>query len=226
MGANCCSNDKDKTELYTQRKVTQKQKGANDIENDDLLFGDEYVVIKGIEGDLYSDYGSVNSSDDEDSDTNWECNERDLTFTRRGKVVNMFKLDILDEALEFATPELREVFEKYGPLKTMPIDIPVELNIDEIEYRNEGCKSEAGDVYVGEFRIGTNIREGRGLLISSENYIYEGYWVDDRKFGYGRILIANGSAYQGEFEEDVSNGKGIYATLEGLIYKGEWKNNK
>lgn len=192
MGANCCSNAKDKPELNTRRKLPPRQKGAEVIQNDDLLFGEETVVTKGIEGDLYSDFGSVKSTEDEDSDTDWESYERDVAFSRKGRAVNMFKQEILDEAIEHATPELKKVFEKFGPLKTKPKDVPAVINKAEIEYRNNGCKNEAGDVYVGEFRKGTNIREGRGLLISSENYIYEGYWVDDRKFGFGRILISNG----------------------------------
>ena len=132
----------------------------------------------------------------------------------------------LKKLLSKALKTWNKVYKQYGPCKIKPKDIPDEANFDDVEFRHEGYKNEAGDIYVGEFRKGTNIREGRGLLISWEGYMYEGFWVDDMRFGFGRMLINNGCAFQGDWKNDKSEGKGVYYSNNGLKYKGEWKNNK
>ena len=37
-----------------------------------------------------------------------------------------------------------------------------------------------GDVYLGQWRKGTMIRERRGACITSNGGIYEGYWRNDK----------------------------------------------
>ena len=204
--------------------MAPRSKGAQNTNDEEILFDDETVVAQGIEGDLYSDFDSTVSEEGEETD--WEHYERDVTFGRKGNAVNMFKESIVEEALKHASKELRSVYLQFGPLKIKPKDVPSEMSDLDVEFRQEGYKNEAGDVYVGEFRSNTNVREGRGLLISSENYMYEGFWMDDKKFGFGRILIHNGCAYQGQWQDDASHGLGVYCNSDKLIYKGEWKNNK
>jgi hypothetical protein len=162
----------------------------------------------------------------DDDETDWESYEKDVTFERKGHATQMFKTEILEEVIGRASKELNSIFKQYGPLKIKPKDVPKEIHSDEVEFRHEGYKNDRGDIYVGEFRKNTSIREGRGLLLSAEDYLYEGFWLDDHKFGFGRILLANGNAYQGEWLDDASSGLGIYATADGLMYKGEWVNNK
>ena len=85
---------------------------------------------------------------------------------RKGNAKPMFKKHIIEEAIEQGPQDLKKVYKQYGPCKIKPKDIPDEVNFDDVEFRQEGYKNGAGDIYVGEFRKGTNIREGRGLLIS------------------------------------------------------------
>lgn len=94
---------------------------------------------------------------------------------------------------------------------------------------NSGTKSinnADGEIYIGEFRKGTNIREGRGIFITNRGDLYEGFWIDDDKFGTGRMIMKDGSIYQGHFKEGKYHGKGIFCSPKGIIYKGEWANNK
>ena len=234
-GANCCSNSKENREINVQRKLTQKHKGAENIKEEDLLFKDEEIVTQGIDCDLYSDFSSTKGDSESEEETDWEIYEKDLTLERKGEAKNMFKKEIIKETLEHAPKELRKVYKQYGQVKVKTRDIPEEIKEDEIEFRREGIKNEAGDVYVGELRKGTNIREGRGLLLStsslknissSESYIYEGFWIDDQKYGFGRLISASGCVYQGNWVNDKSEGKGLFISGTGVTYKGEWKNNK
>jgi len=39
---------------------------------------------------------------------------------------------------------------------------------------------------------------------------YDGYFVNDRQEGFGRIVHADGDVYIGYWKNDKSNGKGAY----------------
>lgn len=126
--------------MNTKRKLAPRAKngvGSSAIEKDDLLFNDENVVAQTIEGSLYSDFDETeHSSDDyEDSETDWENYDKDVTFTRKSKAVNMFKEHIIEEALSYATPELKKIYKQYGPLKIKSKDVPIEISEDEIEFK-------------------------------------------------------------------------------------------
>ncbi len=70
----------------------------------------------------------------------------------------MFRAEILSEAMKKAKKELKKVFKQYGPAKVKHQDLPKELNPDEVEFRQEGCQNDKGDIYVGEFRKGKLFR--------------------------------------------------------------------
>lgn len=40
--------------------------------------------------------------------------------------------------------------------------------------------------------------------------------------GYGRLIHADGDAYQGQWLNDKAHGIGIYYHLNGAKYEGEW----
>jgi hypothetical protein len=180
---------------------------AGVIEQDDLAFNLDNTTTEEIQCDLYSEFSDHETNTEADSnndDTDWENYEEDLTIDRKGKSKNMFKDKIYEIALANAPADLKEAFEFKGPFKVKQKDIPPEINTDEVDFNHTQCKNETGDTYIGQFRKGTTLREGRGILLSSENYIYEGFWIDDQKFGVGRIIIENGNTYQGEWANDVS----------------------
>lgn len=106
------------------------------------MFSDQTVVAQDINGSLYSDFDQQSNQtfDSEDEETDWETFEKDVTFERKGKAVNMFKEHILEEAVKHATEEMQQVFQHYGPLKIKPKDIPEEINQAEVEFRQEGYK--------------------------------------------------------------------------------------
>ena len=230
MGANWCSPTETINHADTNRKIQPKAKhGAENLEPDELLFNEENITTDVIESDLYSEFSENMEDTDNNEDgeeTDWDNYANDVTFDRKGVTKNMFKQELIDEALELASDELKKLWLEKGPLQIKQKDVPEEIDPDEIEFKHIQVKNDEGDAYIGEFRKGTTIREGRGILISHENYMYEGFWIDDVKFGFGRMIVFNGNVYQGEWNNDKSEGRGLYCTDNQMIYKGDWKENK
>lgn len=54
-----------------------------------------------------------------------------------------------------------------------------------------------GDLYKGEWLIDSNVREGRGYIKVKDGSIYEGWFKDNKKHGFGRYIFYNGDSYEG-----------------------------
>ena len=52
-------------------------------------------------------------------------------------------------------------------------------------------------VYYGECRKGTEVKEGRGVFVSTNGGMRESYWKDGKKTGLTRVFRSDGS-----YEED------------------------
>ena len=70
----------------------------------------------------------------------------------------MFKKNMLERVLKDATETTVEVFNKIGPFKTKNSDIPMEIDFSNLEFRNEVRINEDGEIYIGQYLVGTNIR--------------------------------------------------------------------
>lgn len=53
-----------------------------------------------------------------------------------------------------------------------------------------------GEYYLGQWKTGTNTREGRGVMVK-EGTLYEGFWRDNKEHGVGRYITSEGDCYQG-----------------------------
>ena len=80
--------------------------------------------------------------------------------------------------------------------------------------------------YEGEWLIGTQIRQGRGIQVWPDGSMYEGYWMDNKANGKGRLIHADGDVYDGSWKDDKAHGYGIYSHLDGARYMGNWKEDK
>ena len=67
-----------------------------------------------------------------------------------------------------------------------------------------------GAVYVGEWLVNTQVKQGRGLSIWPDGSLYEGYWRDGKACGKGRLIHADGDVYVGSWKNDKADGFGIY----------------
>ena len=66
-----------------------------------------------------------------------------------------------------------------------------------------------GFLYLGQWRIGTNIIEGRAVIIYRDGTLYEGYVKDNQITGYGRLIYQDSQAYLGEFKARLYHGFGV-----------------
>ena len=85
---------------------------------------------------------------------------------------------------------------------------------------------ETGAQYEGQFKKGTDLREGRGKQIWADGSIYEGYWADSKANGRGRLIHADGDIYEGDWKNDKADGFGIYRHLDGARYEGYWHDDR
>ena len=85
---------------------------------------------------------------------------------------------------------------------------------------------EDGSEYEGEWLLGTQIRQGKGVLLKKDGSLYEGYFINNLASGKGRTIHANGDYYQGQHKEDKAHGFGTYQYKDGSKHSGLWQNNK
>lgn len=72
-------------------------------------------------------------------------------------------------------------------------------------------------------RGGTNIREGRGLLVKKDGAIYEGWFRNNKFHGKGRVISALGDMYDGELKDGKEYGVGTFIWADGSKYVGMMK---
>ena len=107
--------------------------------------------------------------------------------------------------------------------------------------------STKGNTYIGPYK--NNQKNGKGKLIVTEQFTYEGNFKDDLFDGYGEytckqytykgtflqgkkngkgteVNLINKIEYKGDFSEDKKNGKGEEKYPDGTIYIGDFKDNK
>ncbi len=65
----------------------------------------------------------------------------------------------------------------------------------------------------------------RGKLILPDGSSYDGEWKDDLPDGYGKHKMSDGSFYQGQFSKGVKFGKGKFYFDSGM-YDGQFVNDQ
>ena len=83
------------------------------------------------------------------------------------------------------------------------------MNFMEREKR-ETAQLHNGSIYLGEWAIETNVKEGKGVQVWPDGSLYEGYWMDNKANYFGRLLHKDGDIYQGEWLADKAHGFGYY----------------
>jgi hypothetical protein len=68
-----------------------------------------------------------------------------------------------------------------------------------------------GALYDGEWLVGTQTKQGRGMQIWPDGSLYEGYWKNGKANGNGRLIHADGDVYVGNWKDDKADGFGIYS---------------
>ena len=83
------------------------------------------------------------------------------------------------------------------------------ISLSHLEWRDIYI-DEDGSKYLGTWNPKTNQREGVGILIEKDRYIYEGLWKNDLPNGKGREIQMNGAYRVGDYKNCRTNGKAIY----------------
>ena len=113
--------------------------------------------------------------------------------------------DLINDFVHLATSDT--VFDIYFKIKHLEIkdkDKPLNLDEDALETVARSSRKHR-NYYVGQWN--NNDREGRGLLIENEE-LYEGYFKQGKKNGYGRHIDSTGTIYQGDFVNNKKTGRG------------------
>ena len=56
---------------------------------------------------------------------------------------------------------------------------------------------EDGGIYLGEFKPGTDVKQGYGTYMYPEGDMYQGHWKDNKTNGWGRLIHFDGEVYEG-----------------------------
>ncbi|XP_042199700.1 MORN repeat-containing protein 1 isoform X2 [Callorhinchus milii] len=88
--------------------------------------------------------------------------------------------------------------------------------------RREKVEGES-PLYVGEVKH--ELRDGFGLYIYPNSFFrYQGEWKAGKKHGHGKLMMRDGSYYEGQFVNGEINGNGVrYWAATGNTYYGEFK---
>lgn len=78
--------------------------------------------------------------------------------------------------------------------------------------------------YEGYYR--NDKKDGFGSLILKNGTMYSGDWKNGKASGFGEYIDNNGVSYDGEWLNGLPQGLGTYAYLALESYKGEWYNGK
>lgn len=71
------------------------------------------------------------------------------------------------------------------------------------------------------------IWHGKGRWTSTDQKTYyEGFYVNGKKEGVGKMQYANGDCYSGRWFQSARHERGKYTWKDGSYYAGEWKENK
>ena len=72
-------------------------------------------------------------------------------------------------------------------------------------------------------RVKDGLRHGVGKYVV-DDATYEGDWVDGKKEGKGKIIFKSGSIFEGYFKNDMKHGYGkMYYYPSGNYFEGEWR---
>ena len=106
------------------------------------------------------------------------------------------------------------------------IDVPTEIfetkpvngfQTDLIKFKN-------GDTYQGYFSE-NNKKDGYGVYIKKNGYIYKGLWNNDQIGDYGLFIDPKGNYYKGNLVSGEANGEGEILINNKIKYVGHFDNN-
>jgi hypothetical protein len=138
--------------------------------------------------------------------------------------------------IKMCDPVVIDVYKQIGPFKIKRSDVPTKIKnmLSSLEYRKSIVLINNMEYYCGQWSIGSEVRNGRGISVGTKSTdskdsgvkeLYEGFWFNNFSHGMGRQIYANGTYYVGEFVMGVKEGKGKLIWQDGSEFNGCFKNN-
>ena len=91
-------------------------------------------------------------------------------------------------------------------------------------FQTDLIKFKNGDIYQGYFRE-NNKKDGYGIYIKKNGYIYKGLWKNDNIGDYGIFIDPKGNYFKGNLVNGVANGEGEIFINYKIKYVGNFDNN-
>ncbi|CAI2366721.1 unnamed protein product [Moneuplotes crassus] len=189
MGSLCCT-DKEVQRSPTElsEKISEKNEDSSDWAPPEYECEDLYSEFSGSEYED-SDFGGI---------------ETKPSFARKGYVKDLFKPEVYDWAIEnLKSQKVLNKLDKVGPFKVKTQDKGAKKTAI-------GYKVVKDDTYFGQAQ--GEIRCGRGVYIEDGKNLYEGFLLNNKPHGKGRLIFKNGDMYQGDFENGIYSGYGKLVT--------------
>lgn len=99
---------------------------------------------------------------------------------------------------------------------------PTDLS-ENVEY--SACfRTKNGCTYTGQVHRESGLFEGLGSLTKPEGTVYQGWWKQGKKYGFGREVAPNFTIYVGNFCGSCRCGYGELSHHDGRLYKGTFVN--
>ena len=86
---------------------------------------------------------------------------------------------------------------------------------------NDTIRFDDGGWYTGQ--IADSLFNGYGKMVYADSTVYEGEWKDGLWEGNGELHFPDGDSYIGEFKEHEFSGYGKYRYADGALYDGYWE---
>ena len=106
------------------------------------------------------------------------------------------------------------------------IELPPEIieNRPQNGFQTELIKFKNGDTYQGYYNE-NNKKEGFGIYIKNNGYIYKGLWKEDKIGDYGLFIDPQGNYYKGYLVNGEAEGEGEMFINNKMKYFGNFSNN-
>lgn len=171
-------------------------------------------------------------SDVSNFETDTEVEEIDVTndmFTLNipGNTKYLIDKEMMRRPLGHVSDTVFNLFSKFGQFKYRKSDWKA-LGLDKknlettklIKYKNDSY-------YYGQLRKGTDVKEGRGVFVTEDGSLYEGFWKHGKQYGKGRMIYTSNAIYQGDWKSGEYHGLGIYIDCDsGGMRKSQHKKGK
>ncbi len=132
--------------------------------------------------------------------------------------ISNYKNNILETQLEITTKEiekLKNIYEKFEDKKSKKDKI--------LQFTK---KILSNGIFIGEINSNSNLPHGRGILTENNGDIYQGYFLNGEKNGFGIIsFYKDSSIFRGQFENDKLK-FGTLSFPNGKFYRGNFIEGK